>query len=77
MTVRASQSSKHAVSSGKPARKAYRVALIPAAILMLVFWAIITFAFAGPGWVHIFLSLGVFLLIWGVVERGGGARRRD
>jgi len=43
---------------------------------MLVFWAIMTFAFEGPGWVHIFLSLGVFLLIWGIVERGGGARRQ-
>lgn len=49
--------------------------MIPVAILMLVFWAIVTFAFDGPGWIHIFLSLGVFLLIWGVVERGGGTRR--
>jgi hypothetical protein len=76
MTVRASQSSKPAVSSSDTSGKAYRAALIPVAILMLVFWAIMTFAFEGPGWVHIFLSLGVFLLIWGVVERGGGARRR-
>lgn len=50
--------------------------MIPVAILMLVFWAIMTFAFDGPGWGHIFLSLGVFLLIWGVVERGGTRRRR-
>jgi hypothetical protein len=76
MTVKASQSSKHAVSPSSPSKKAYRAALIPAAIVMLVFWAIMTFAFEGPGWAHIFLSLGVFLLIWGVVERGGGARRR-
>jgi hypothetical protein len=76
MTVRASQSSKHAVSSKDSSRKAYRAALIPAAVLMLVFWAIMSFAFEGPGWVHIFLSLGVFLLIWGIVERGGGTRRR-
>jgi peptidoglycan/LPS O-acetylase OafA/YrhL len=77
MTVKASQSGKHAASPGKASRKAYRAALIPVAIIMLVFWAIMTFAFDGPGWVHIFLSLGVFLLIWGVVERGGGTRRRD
>jgi hypothetical protein len=76
MTVKASQSSKHAVSSSDSSRKVYHAALIPAAILMLVFWAIMTFAFEGPGWGHIFLSVGVFLLIWGVVERGGGARRR-
>ena len=73
MAARASQSSKHAASS----KKAYHAALIPVAILMLIFWAIITFAFGGPGWVHFFLSLGVFLLIWGVVERGGGTRRRS
>jgi uncharacterized membrane protein len=71
MAVRASQSSKNAASS----KKAYHAALIPVAILMLVFWAIMTFAFGGPGWGLFFLSLGVFLLIWGVVERGGARRR--
>jgi uncharacterized membrane protein len=73
MATKARQSSKHADSS----KKAYHAALIPVAILMLVFWAIMAFAFDGPGWVHIFLSLGVFLLIWGVVQRGGGTRRRS
>lgn len=54
---------------------------MPLAILMLVFWAVMTFAFSGPGWVHLFLSLGVFLLIWRIVsgsgkrERGSGERR--
>jgi uncharacterized membrane protein len=73
MASKASQSSKNAASS----KKAYHAALIPVAIVMLVFWAIMTFAFGGPGWVHFFLSLGVFLLIWGVVERGAGTRRRS
>lgn len=49
--------------------------MIPVAILMLIFWAIMTFAFEAQGWIHIFLSLGVFLLIWGVVERSGARRR--
>ena len=31
---------------------------------MLVGWAIATFGFNGPGWVHLFLSVGVFLVIW-------------
>jgi hypothetical protein len=29
-----------------------------------------TFAFAAPGWVHLFLTLGVFLLIWRIVAGG-------
>ncbi|MFI5249650.1 MAG: hypothetical protein ACHQTF_06765 [Gemmatimonadales bacterium] len=35
-----------------------------AGIVMLVGWAISTFGFNGPGWVHFFLSAGVFLVIW-------------
>ena len=42
----------------------------PLAIAMLVVWAVVTFAFSGPGWIHLFLSLGVFLLIWRVVAGG-------
>jgi len=41
-----------------------------AAILMLVFWAIVTFTTAAPGWIHILLTLGVFLLIYRIVVRG-------
>lgn len=43
---------------------------VPAAILMLVGWGSWTFAGEAPGWVHLFLILGVFLLIWGIVARG-------
>ena len=42
----------------------------PLAIAMLIVWAVVTFAFSGPGWIHLFLSLGVFLLIWRVVAGG-------
>jgi hypothetical protein len=35
-----------------------------AGVVMLVGWAIATFGFNGPGWVHLFLSVGVFLVIW-------------
>jgi hypothetical protein len=35
-----------------------------AGIVMLIGWAIATFVFNGPGWVHLFLSVGVFLVIW-------------
>ena len=48
-----------------------------AAILMLVFWAIVTFTTAAPGWIHILLTLGVFLLIYRLVLRGTrGVERR-
>ena len=42
----------------------------PLAIAMLVLWAVVTFALSGPGWIHLFLSLGVFLLIWRIVAGG-------
>ena len=40
------------------------------AVAMLAIWAVATFAFSGPGWVHLLLTLGVFLLIWRIVARG-------
>jgi hypothetical protein len=43
---------------------------IPLGLVMLVFCAISTFALSGPGWVHLLLTLGVFFVIWGMVERG-------
>lgn len=73
MPVQASQSTMKASS----AKRSYRAVMIPVAIIMLVFWAVVTFAFNGPGWVHLFLSLGVFLLIWGITERGSGTQRRS
>ena len=46
------------------------VAAYPVAIGMLVFWAVMTFVFSGPGWGHLFLSLGLFILIWRIVAGG-------
>jgi hypothetical protein len=44
---------------------------IIAALAMLVVWSVATFALpAAPGWVHLFLTLGVFLLIGRIVVRG-------
>lgn len=43
---------------------------IATAIAMLVIWAIGTVAFEAPGWLHILLSVGVFLLIHRIVVRG-------
>jgi hypothetical protein len=50
---------------------------ILAAIAMLLVWAVGTFAFEAPGWLHLLLTIGVFLLIWRIVVRdtpGSGTR---
>jgi uncharacterized membrane protein len=47
------------------------------AVVMLVVWAVVTFAFApAPGWVHALLTAGVFLVIYRVVVRGTASRTR-
>ena len=43
---------------------------IVAAILMLVVWAFVTFTTTAPGWIHILLTMGMFLLIYRIVVRG-------
>ncbi|HJU70071.1 MAG TPA: hypothetical protein VJ650_17685 [Gemmatimonadaceae bacterium] len=42
---------------------------IISAIAMLVVWGIGTFAFEGPGWIHLLLTLGLSVLIWRIVIR--------
>ena len=39
------------------------------AIAMLVVWAAGTFFYEAPGWLHLLLTFGVFLLIWRIVVR--------
>lgn len=43
---------------------------IIAAIAMLVVWAAATLLFTAPGWVHLLLTVGVFLLVWRIVALG-------
>jgi len=43
---------------------------IIAAIVMLVIWAFVTFTTTAPGWIHILLTVGMFLLIYRIVIRG-------
>jgi uncharacterized membrane protein len=43
---------------------------IPLALLMLAGWAVATFVYEAPGWVHLILTAGVFLLIYSIVVRG-------
>ncbi|MGQ0649476.1 MAG: DUF5670 family protein [Gemmatimonadaceae bacterium] len=37
---------------------------------MLCVWAFATFTTEAPGWIHLLLTVGVFLLIYRVVVRG-------
>ncbi len=45
-----------------------------AAVVMLIVWAVATFALDAPGWVHLFLTLGVFCLIWRIAARAATRR---
>jgi len=43
---------------------------IIAALAMLVLWAVATFKFEAPGYVHLLLTAAMFLLMWRIVVRG-------
>ena len=44
------------------------------AIALLVVWAIAALVMQGPGWVHLFLTVGVSLLIYRIVVRDSAKR---
>ncbi|MEP6780559.1 MAG: hypothetical protein ABJC26_11765 [Gemmatimonadaceae bacterium] len=50
---------------------------IAGAVALLVAWAAITISTDAPGWVHLMLTGGVFLLIWRIVVRGTPAGPRN
>ena len=51
---------------------------VPLSLVMLAAWAAVTFTIEAPGWIHILLTAGVFLLIYSIVARGTPpATRRD
>ncbi|HVF38780.1 MAG TPA: DUF5670 family protein [Gemmatimonadaceae bacterium] len=43
---------------------------IIAAVIMLVVWAIVTFTTEAPGYIHLLLTIGFFVLIWRISARG-------
>ena len=47
---------------------------IVAAVVMLVVWAVAAFVYEAPGWIHLLLSAGLFVLMWRIVVRGTTAR---
>lgn len=38
-------------------------------IVMLVVWGALTVTTEAPGWVHLLLTAGVFIIIWRIVVR--------
>lgn len=44
-------------------------------IAMLGLWILGTFVFEGPGFIHLFLSLGVLFIVLGAVKRSERARK--
>ena len=44
--------------------------LLILSVLMLVVWAVVTFTTTAPGWIHLLLTVGMFLLIYRIVVRG-------
>ena len=39
-------------------------------VALIVIWAIVALGFNGPGWIHLLLTVGVFIVIWRIVVRG-------
>jgi hypothetical protein len=39
-------------------------------IALIVIWIIGALIFSGPGWVHLLLTVGVFVIIWRIVVTG-------
>jgi hypothetical protein len=44
------------------------------ALVMLVVWGVVTFTTTAPGWIHILLTMGMFLLMYRIVVRGTRGR---
>ena len=40
-----------------------------AGIVMLLAWGVTTYTTDAPGWIHLLLTGGVFLIIWRIVAR--------
>jgi len=45
------------------------------AVALLVLWAVGTFLFDAPGWIHLLLTLGVALWVYGIVSRTEPAKK--
>ena len=44
-------------------------------VALIVVWGIATVATQAPGWVHVLLSAGLALLVYGIVKPGAAAKK--
>ena len=44
---------------------------IVAAVVIIVVWAVLTFSTEAPGYVHLLLTIGFFVLFWRISARAG------
>jgi Flp pilus assembly protein TadB len=51
--------------------------VIIAAIAMLAVWGVATVFFEAPGWVHLLLTVGLFLLLWRIATRNAAKNNRE
>lgn len=49
---------------------------IIAATIMIAVWAIVTFTTEAPGYVHLLLTIGLFLLFWRVIVKSASNNRK-
>jgi threonine/homoserine/homoserine lactone efflux protein len=47
------------------------------AVAMLAVWGIATVFFEAPGWVHLLLTFGVFLLVWRIVAKNAAPKKEN
>jgi hypothetical protein len=43
---------------------------IIAGIALIIVWSIGALVYSGPGWLHLLLTVGVFVIVWRIVVRG-------
>ena len=43
--------------------------LLIGSVIMLIVWAVVTFTSEAPGYAHLLLTLGVFILMWRITVR--------
>jgi hypothetical protein len=51
--------------------------VVIAAIAMLAVWGVDNVFFEAPGWVHLLLTVGLFLLLRRIVTRNAARRSRE
>jgi uncharacterized protein (DUF983 family) len=56
--------------------KSHALPVLISGAVLLVIWAYVTITTVAPGWVHVLLTAGVFLLIYGIALRDPTTPRR-